>query len=338
MSRTRSQPATTETIVSLLVLTVLVVTAAGVFIKQSRYDASLFHPVELQITPADSSSSSADGVLDLQAYLPDGMTPLTSPEAFGTDTLSDKINGKAELYLSAGFVNLQCQRFAVTGRPDLWVELFLYQMGNAHNAYAVFSAQRRADAVQVPLTRHAYRTPNGLFFVQGSDYVEIIAATAVPELTEKLMLLGGGLIRGRPAAATQLDELVLLPAENLDENTITLLAADVFGFDRLDNVLVASYHPHAGSVPLTAFVSLRGTDAEAAQLADAYHRFLLENGGSDVPLEVALPGGRCLQLFDTFEVVFSRGRLLAGVHEAASREGAQALAARLYQHLAEADQ
>ena len=58
-------------------------------------------------------------------------------------SLSDKINGKAELYLAAGFARLETQRFALTDNPGQWMERYLYDMGQHANAFSVFSAQRR---------------------------------------------------------------------------------------------------------------------------------------------------------------------------------------------------
>ena len=51
--------------------------------------------------------------------------PLTAGEIFEAQNLSDKINGKAELYLSAGFVRLISQRFKDERGSDLWIEAFL---------------------------------------------------------------------------------------------------------------------------------------------------------------------------------------------------------------------
>ena len=74
-------------------------------------------------------------------------------------TLSDKINGKAELYLAAGFERLECRRFALADDPAGWLERFVYTMRAAPGAFAVYSQQRRPQAQ--PLTLAADGLPGG---------------------------------------------------------------------------------------------------------------------------------------------------------------------------------
>ena len=88
-----------------------------------------------------------------------------------------------------------------------------------------------------------------------------------------------------------------------------------------------------GKMQMTGFLSLRGTSREASDLLDAYHRFLLENGGSDVPMSVDMPGAVMVQIFDTFELMFAKGRLLGGVHEADSKAAAEELGFLIYKDL-----
>jgi hypothetical protein len=129
-------------------------------------------------------------------------------------------------------------------------------------------------------------------------------------------------------------ELALFPAEDLDEAGISLLASDVFGFEGLNNVFIATYT--LAATPLTAFLSLRATPEEARQLASAYEEFLLANGGTPVPLHSGLQDAVMIQLFDSFELLFAHGRMLAGIHEAPDREAAEKLGLRILLGLTEA--
>ena len=208
-------------------------------------------------------------------------------------------------------------------------------MGNARNAFAVFSAQRRADAEVLALTRSAYRTANALFFIHGSDYVEIVAAATQGDLAQLTLAYAERFVSSKPADAGTVGERVPFPPDNLDEATITLLAADVFGFDRLNQVYVASYQTAVG--PLTAFLSERVSAEEAVELAASYRQFLLNNGGVERPTAVNIPGAKVVQVLDSYEVIFNKGRMLAGVHDAGAEEVAQQLAVQLYQGLPESN-
>ena len=93
------------------------------------------------------------------ALLPEvpGFKPLAPIESYGPETLSDKIDGKADLYLPAGFKEMSCRKFNLdTAADKAFVEVFIYDMGSAANAFAVFSGQRRPGSPNIPLTANAY--------------------------------------------------------------------------------------------------------------------------------------------------------------------------------------
>jgi hypothetical protein len=68
-------------------------------------------------------------------------------------------------------------------------------------------------------------------------------------------------------------------------------------------------------------------------LAGSYRKALLSYGATSVDGPVVVDGAASLQVFDTYEIIFSRGRYLAGVHEAGNLQSAGRLARRLAAHL-----
>jgi len=322
-------PDKTETTVGYAILLVLAVIAGGVFFAQSRYNAAVLTPGALQAESSSPAAASGVSGVSLSAIAPEGLVALSRSETFGPDTLSEKIDGKAELYLSAGFVRLVTQRFAQTGNPQEWLEVSLYDMGSSRNAFAVYSVQRREEGQTVDLGDFAYRTDDALFLVHGEYYLEVIAPAVGKGAPEILPAFGRGLVEKVKVNREGLGELALFPAEHLKRETISLLAADAFGFDRLNSVYTARYG--LGAMDVTVFLSQRGSATEAAELAAAYHRFLLQNGGKEMKPDSGLAGVRLVELFGTYEVVFSQGRVLAGVHGAEKREAAEELA-RLLKH------
>ena len=325
MART---PGKTETLIGYAILLLLVVTAGSLFLTQSRYNAAILTPSALQ---PESSSPSAAPRPDLRALAPAGLVALSQPETFGPETLSEKIDGKAELYLAAGFVQLLTQRFSRKGNPQAWLEFFLYDMGSSKNAFAVYSVQRREDGQRIDLGEFAYTTEDALFFVHGQYYAEIIAPALGKGAMEILPALGRGVVEKVKASREGMAELALFPAEHLKRESISLLAADAFGFDRFRSVFTAQYT--MGDTELTAFLSQQARPAEAAELAAAYHQFLLNNGGKGVKPGPGLSGVRMVELFGTYEIVFSQGPVVAGVHGAEQREAAEQLARVLKQRL-----
>jgi len=328
MART---PGKSESLIGYAILLVLLVIAGSLFVTQFHYNDAVLTPSALHSETAFASRLPEGARLDARALAPEGLVPLAQPEAFGPETLSDKIDGKAELYLSAGFVQLLTQRFARKGNPQAWLELFLYDMGSSRNAFAVYSVQRREDGQRIDLGDFAYKTDDALFFVHGQYYAEVIAPALGKGAAEIMPALGRGVVEKVKASREGMAELALFPAAHLKRETISLLAADAFGFDRFRSVFTAQYR--LGDSDLTAFLSHQARPAEAAELAAAYHQFLLNNGGKEVKPGPGLSGVRMVELFGTYELVFSHGPVLAGVHGAEKKETAEQLARMLKQHL-----
>ena len=321
----------TEKVVSGLILAALVAVAAGVFRVQEDLNPAVF-PLPAETRPGPGDPQTAAGAL--LSTLPEPLTPLGPMEVFDAATLSDKIDGKAELYLSAGFQSLKTQRFGVAGEADLWLEAYAYDMGGAQNAFAVFSAQRREGAALSPAAREAYKTANALFMVHGDHYVEIVASGTGEPVERALDDLAAGFVREHPAAPTVLGERDLFPRTGLVPDSIVLISADAFGFDRLDNVFTAVYRSGDGEV--TAFLSRRDSPEAAEALAEAYGRFLLAFGGRELDPPIPADGVREIDILDALELIFVRGPFLGGVHEAENRAFARSVATELMAGIAKA--
>lgn len=293
-----------------------------------------FDPGQWRAQATDEASSvsttlqSADGqpaVANLRS--------MSAPERYDAATLSDKINGKAELYLAAGFESLETARFALISPAGPWLEHYVYTMASYNSAYAVYSQQRRAEAESMDLTGDAYRSSNGIFMVHGGFYVEIIASDTSPAVMQAAADLARDFVEAHPVRGRAADERALFPEAGRLPEEATLTAANAFGFDRFDRVFSAPYQ--WGEHAATAFLSRRGSADEAAMLAEAYGAFLLEYGGVAVPVPSDQPPMTIIEILDGFEIVFSRGNLLGGVHEATDLQLALALADQLYRNLEE---
>lgn len=322
-----------QTYLSLIILAVLVITATGIFLWQFRY-----HPAVLNL---DNIVSSTEGVPQTQKPssdesrfpMPEDLVALSPPEVFEPPHLSDKINGRAELYLSAGFVDLQTQRFASPDAPGAWMEAFIYNMATNQNAFAVFSAQRRDDADSLSLTPHAYRTKNALFLVHGAYYLEIIASEASADTFPPMLLFAKAFVDSIQVESVQISEKNLFPETDLVENSISLISTDAFGFERFDRMFTAIYTIDGAEI--MAFLSNRNAEEKAAELAEAYQGFLLAFGGRKIQTDLPIKNATMVEILDTYEVIFLHGPYIVGVREAQNRTQAEALAVRLYEKLKE---
>lgn len=323
---------------SLIVLAVLSTMAWWVWQKQFDYNPAVVESSkavdkvggQMQTSTSTRASVPFSPADNLVTALPN-LTIMSPPETFGPQTLADKINGKAELYLSSGFKALKAQRLALKANPESWLEVFVYDMGSDRNAFAVYSHQRRSESQPVPEYALAYRTANALFLAHGAYYLEIVASQATPYIPLVLVSVAEAVTGRLGSQAQPLVEPRLFPTPGLQTGTMRLSVSNVFGFEGLTDVFTADYRLEQGEA--TAFLSRRGEPAEAIQLAEAYTGFLLANGGQEVKDARIPPGLRVFNLADTFEVVMVKGAILAGVHGADNQAVAMALAAALAEKL-----
>jgi len=324
-----------ETCIGIFILALLAAITGWVYIAQSLFDPE-YYSVALQKEDGAYRKNSlpSPGSVPVPAFVPEDLIPMGPEETFDSETLSDKIDGKADLYLSSGFVKLRTRRFARKADPKSWLELFTYEMGDPTNAFSVYSIQKRKDSRPVELGVFAYATEDAFFFTNGPNYFEIISASK--DLAEEMASLAKNLIEAEPKYTEQQTEASLFPPESLNESSISLHMSDVFGFSALDRVYTATYGPEAA--PVTAFLSKRENAEEAADLAAAYGRFLLENGGQEAGEIPGAPDSKIYKVFDTYEVVLHRGKFFAGTHEADNVESATDVASRIYRRLDERGQ
>ena len=256
------------------------------------------------------------------------MTPL---ESFTPNTLYEKINGQADLYLASGFVQLKSQRYAQAGNQDMWFEVFKYDMGTVENAFSVYSQQYRDDGRPLEWTEFAYAVPNALFFVHGQEYIEMRAAST----SEGLVASMEGVAR-EYVASNDLEEATVagfawFPEKDLDKRSVAMIVSNAFGFERLDQVYTAEYR--IDGMMVTTYISERASAEEAAELASAFSDYFLQFGGQELETGFPSPNGKTIEIMDSFNIIFSNGAYLAGVYEAINIEFARKLASRLHKQI-----
>lgn len=331
VGRVKRPPSGVETTISWTILGALVVIAVAVFIKQFDYDPAAVTS-RVPVNEHRETLALNDRLFsNLSQFATETLAPMQGAENFGPETLADKINGKAELYLSAGFLGLTSQRFALHDDPESWMEAFVYDMGTPKHAFAVYSLQRRAEAEPLALTPFSYRTANALFFVHGKFYIEVVASVLSDPMTRAMASFGERFVEKIPGRADAIEETMRFPREDMIDGSIALLISDAFGFEGLDNVFTARYRVQGQEV--TAFLSERKDDREALRLVQAYRDFLVSNGGTEAPEQaseaVKVTDTVTIRIFGDLELFFSCGRYMAGVRDTETLRVAQEVAQRM---------
>ena len=252
-------------------------------------------------------------------------------EQYNSEALYEKINGKAPLYLEAGFSTLTTQRFMHRDNPSLWFELFVYDMGTALNAFSVYSTQKRPGSTVISSLEpyDHYKTENGLYLRHGTYYIECIGSTSSALLDEAMLSTGKDLLPADPGSGATITELQLFPDENLVPESFKLILNNAFGSEALHNTFIAKYRLNDQLV--TAFISTQDSPEEAIQAAESYYQFLLDSEGAP---DNSVNSMQLVDLYGLVEIVFAVGPYVAGIHEGESRIDALAIGGRLRVSLA----
>jgi len=321
----RSGHSKTESIVSVVLLILLVLAGAGIFFKQFYYDAAR---LDISLAVAQTSPQpDAEDQIDLVSLLPAGFKAMSEREIFGPDNLYVKINGKADLYLQSGFEKLLCRRFVSEDDAESWAEIYLYNMGTARNAFAVYCTQRRAEAVKLPLTQFSYQAESSVFLAVGKYYVEIISAARSGKLQDAVLTVAKNIAGLSHPPQDSPSELKLFPDKGLIADSFKLHLTDAFGFEGLDNIFTAKYK--FGEATVTAFISQRQSREEANEVAGNYYQFMLDNGASVRTADNNCLEDKVLNFYDSTEIILVSGNFILGVHEAYDRLSAEKVAIML---------
>ena len=337
MSRSSNVRGGGERWVGSIILLCLAGIAAGMYLKQFSFNPAVL--VANSAAPG-AMKSAATVQSETAPPLPPELAVMSPPETFNPDNLYDKVDGKADLYLSAGFVGMQSQRFALKATNDVWMEWFVYDMGTLPHAFSVFSLQRRADGQAYDLTPFAYQCQNALFFVCGKYYVEAVTAMPVAPMMSAMRAMARQFVAAHPPGEMRIPELELFPPENLEAGSQNLQIADAFGFDHFTNVFTAKYTVPVGitNAGALAFFEMAKTSADAAALRDSWRSFLIANGGKEIDSGDAGALGKPINFMDSIEIAFSEGNAVAGVHAAPDAATAAKVAKELADGLRKRDQ
>ena len=322
-----------ESVISICLLGVLFLIGAAIFLKQylSVNDMSRFGIDTKSHTIVLRDEEWFNFILTFLSTYEEYVEIFGEIETYNSDTLYEKINGKAPIYLEAGFEELFTQRFASINDSELWMEVYLYDMGSIRNAFSVYSVQRRAESEPFANAEFGYKTSNALYFVQGKYYIEIIGSAESEELLTAMEKVAQTLQTNLDVGDTEIAEFKMFPQENLIPDSFKLYTVSAFGFEGLTDTFTAKYK--FGGESVTAFLSKRENPKEAEQVAESYRNFLIENGAIIKNTDNKMLEGKVMDLFGTTEIVFTVGPFLAGVHEAENQQTAEKLAEMLINRL-----
>lgn len=228
---------------------------------------------------------------------------------YDPESLSDRINGEAELYFPYGFQQLVYGRY-VQGEKGF--DLDLYRMGSLLDAFGIYANYRPKLPALVPLGGEGAATPSQLFFYQGNYFVRL-QSTGNPDPGEAALIACAQVIsRLLPAGAGKPPELELLAIPEVVQASVQYHATSLLGYDFFRRGMMAD--ALLSGEPARLFIVVEDSAAEADKSFAAYRTYLRANGGGSLP--AAPKGGGMMSGADPLYgkvVVGQAGRYVFGM-------------------------
>ncbi len=249
------------------------------------------------------------------ALAPLGLAPAGPAERYDAETLHEKINGRAETYISFGCAGLYVRSFSRPGAGS--VDLFIFDMTTPAGAFGIFALERDPAAAPLDFTADGYADGPASFLRLARYYIQLLPADETPSAD-----IARALAAAIPADDAGLDAARLLPAAGQDPATLTYTAENAQGQAFLRNVFEAQYDFEGTRLPF--FVMAADDEAAARDAYDQYLAFARQLGR--VLAEREGPGAARVfeaDLFGSTKILWQRGSHLGGVAETAAPAAAR---------------
>lgn len=272
--------------------------------------------------PRASREASTEAASRYTDLVPEEWRQTGPVEQFTSETLYEKINGRAEQYRAFNVEGLEFVGFDDGSR---FVDVFVYDMGTPAQAYGIYSVERNEGMPPVDLGREGYRVESSLFYVKGRYYVQVIASETGPDMERIAGDLAAGVAGLLEEGSDALWGTTVLPADGRIDGTMKYFVQDALNFSFLTNTYTARYEVNGKE--LKAFVSKQDSPEAAEAVLEGYLGFLGDYG-TVVSREESDAG--TLLVGDSagyYDVVFTHGRWVGGVVETTDRQAAEAFVA-----------
>ena len=241
--------------------------------------------------------------------------------SFNKDNLYEKINGRADFFLSKGFVALYAS--TLTGDADRVIDLELYDMGSPQGAVAAFSAEQ-PDGANVSDEQGAqyYRSRNALFLIKGQHYARAIGSAEHETMASALEHVRSRLMTSLEGARRSWSSVLFVDGLGIAPSEISYLASNAFSVEGLGGVWVAK-----GEGDLEMFVVATSSgDAAAAkvvQIVEGLSQYGTKRGADDGTTFIVD------EFLSTYSTVAATDHVAIGIRSAADQKTARAALAKL---------
>jgi hypothetical protein len=242
------------------------------------------------------------------------------PLSYDRETLSDRIDGEAELYFPYGFDRMAAARYATGKIPGAGMDVEIYRMGSPLDAFGMYANYRQADGRTLGVGSDSNLAGSQLFLYQDRFFVHIQVTGTYSAQFDALAQCGRAVASRLPGKTGRPPELSELDRPEVVKGTERYLPQSLLGYDFLNRGIMAD--AVIGGANLRVFYLLEATDESASAAFDSFRSQLSQGevdavGKSAVFLEGVDP------LYGPVTVL-RKGRCLAGALKFSGQKGIRA--------------
>lgn len=231
---------------------------------------------------------SASAGSDMEEFLPPlacgaGWNMEGKPLFYDRDTLSDRIDGEAELYFPYGFERMAAARYVEAKRPEAGIDVEIYRMGSLLDAFGIYANYRQKEGSTLMVGAESNLSPSQLFLYQGRLFVHV-QATGADDAGAALAECGRTVASRLPGARSGPPELAAMDRPGVVKGSERYLPQSLLGYDFLNKGVVAD--AVVAGTDLQVFLLLGSTVESASAAFDRYRSQMAQakvGGGGKEP-------------------------------------------------------
>jgi hypothetical protein len=210
------------------------------------------------------------------------------PVLYDRDTLSDRINGEAELYFPYGFDRMAAARYTSEKNSGAGIDVEIYRMGSLLDAFGMYANYRQKEGRSLSIAAESNLSGTQLFFYQGRHFVRIQMTGTDSVEPDVIAECARSAASRLPGDRKRPYELSVLVRAEVVEGTERYLPQSLLGYDFLNRGIMADAVVNGTSLQI--FLLLGATAESASAVFDRFRsqldkRTLQTEGKNTVFLE-----------------------------------------------------
>jgi hypothetical protein len=242
---------------------------------------------------------------------------------YDRDTLSDRINGEAELYFPYGFDRMAAARYASVKKTGAGMDVEIYRMGSLLDAFGMYANYKQKEGHALGVGAESNLSGSQLFLYQGRYFVHLQVTGNDSAASYTIAECARSVASRLPGDNNRPAELSILKRQEVVSGTERYLPQSLLGYDFLNRGIMSD--AIIGGTSFQIFLLL-DTTAESASIA--FERFR-----SQLAKEKSEPGGggkgsTFLEGIDPLYgsvIILKKGSCLAGALKFSVNKGVRTL-------------